>query len=294
MTQLFSGKEVSASVYESLTPKIQALKSKGITPGLAVILMGDDPASAVYVRSKTRKFSSLDLFSETIRFDSDISQEDLILKIQDLNVDNRFHGILVQFPLPKHIDEGSIISHIDPVKDVDGFHPENVGYLTGGNPRFIPCTPKGIMRILSFYGVELSGKHVVIIGRSNIVGRPVSILTSLKKSFSNATTTICHSGTQDIRYFTNQADVVVTAMGVPNFLDESFIKPGAVLIDVGINRVNDDSEKGYKLVGDIHAESVSEIAGALTPVPGGVGPMTIAMLVENTVEAAEMQSGVGA
>ena len=294
MTQLFSGKEVSASVYESLTPRIQALKSKGITPGLAVILVGDDPASAVYVRSKTRKFASLDLFSETIRFDSDISQEDLILKLQDLNVDNRFHGILVQFPLPKHIDEGSIISHIDPVKDVDGFHPENVGYLTGGNPRFIPCTPKGIMRILSFYGVELSGKHVVIIGRSNIVGRPVSILTSLKKSFSNATTTICHSGTQDIRYFTNQADVVVTAMGVPNFLDESFIKPGAVLIDVGINRVNDDSEKGYKLVGDIHAESVSEIAGALTPVPGGVGPMTIAMLVENTVEAAEMQSGVGA
>ena len=268
MTQLFSGKEVSASVYESLTPRIQALKSKGITPGLVVILVGDDPASAVYVRSKTRKFASLDLFSETIRFDSDISQEDLILKIQDLNVDNRFHGILVQFPLPKHIDEGSIISHIDPVKDVDGFHPENVGYLTGGNPRFIPCTPKGIMRILSFYGVELSGKHVVIIGRSNIVGRPVSILTSLKKSFSNATTTICHSGTQDIRYFTNQADVVVTAMGVPNFLDESFIKPGTVLIDVGINRVNDDSEKGYKLVGDIHAESVSGIAGALTPVPG--------------------------
>ena len=294
MTQLFSGKEVSTSVYESLVPRIQALKSKGITPGLAAILVGEDPASKVYVRSKTRKFASLDLFSETIRFDSDISQEDLILKIQDLNVDNRFHGILVQFPLPKHIDEGSIISLIDPVKDVDGFHPENVGYLTGGNPRFIPCTPKGIMRILSFYGVELSGKHVVIIGRSNIVGRPVSILTSLKKSFSNATTTICHSGTQDIRYFTNQADVVVTAMGVPNFLDESFIKPGAVLIDVGINRVNDDSEKGYKLVGDIHAESVSEIAGALTPVPGGVGPMTIAMLVENTVEAAEMQSGVGA
>jgi methylenetetrahydrofolate dehydrogenase (NADP+)/methenyltetrahydrofolate cyclohydrolase len=150
------------------------------------------------------------------------------------------------------------------------------------------------MRILSYYDVDLSGKHVVIIGRSNIVGRPVSILTSLKKSFSNATTTICHSGTQDIRYFTNQADVVVTAMGVPNFLDESFIKPGTVLIDVGINRVNDDSEKGYKLVGDIHAERVSEIAGALTPVPGGVGPMTIAMLVENTVEAAEMQSGVGA
>jgi methylenetetrahydrofolate dehydrogenase (NADP+)/methenyltetrahydrofolate cyclohydrolase len=209
-------------------------------------------------------------------------------------VDNRFHGILVQLPLPKHIDEDTIISLINPVKDVDGFHPENVGYLTVGNPRFIPCTPKGIMRILSYYDVDLSGKHVVIIGRSNIVGRPVSILTSLKKSFSNATTTICHSGTQDIRYFTNQADVVVTAMGVPNFLDESFIKPGTVLIDVGINRVNDDSEKGYKLVGDIHAESVSEIAGALTPVPGGVGPMTIAMLVENTVEAAEMQSGVGA
>ena len=178
------------------------------------------------------------------------------------------------------------------MKDVDGFHPENVGFLTIGNPRFIPCTPKGIMRILSYYDVELFGKHVVIIGRSNIVGRPISILTSLKKSISNATTTICHSGTEDIRYFTKQADIIIAAMGVPNILDKSYIKPGVILIDVGINRINDVSEKGYKLVGDIDRKSVTDIANGLTPVPGGVGPMTIAMLVENTVEAAALQSGI--
>ena len=292
MTQLFSVKEVSSDVYESLVPRIQALKSNAITPGLAAILVGEDPASKVYVRSKTRTFASLDLFSETIRFDGDISQDNLLSKIQDLNVDNRFHGILVQLPLPKQIDEDKIIKVIDPFKDIDGFHPENVGYLTVGNPRFIPCTPKGIMRILSHYDVDLSGKHVVIIGRSNIVGRPVSILTSLKKSFSNATTTICHSGTNDIRFFTKQADIIIVAMGVPNFLDKSYIKHGVVLIDVGINRVEDDSERGYTLVGDIDRKSVTDIASGITPVPGGVGPMTIAMLVENTVEAAAFQSGI--
>ena len=292
MTQLFSGKEVSTSVYESLVPRIQALKSKGITPGLAAILVGEDPASKVFVRSKTRKFTSLDLFTETIRLDAEISQNELVLEIRNVNADDRFHVILVQLPLPKQIDEDKIIKVIDPVKDVDGFHPENVGYLTVGNPRFIPCTPKGIMRILSHYDVDLSGKHVVIIGRSNIVGRPVSILTSLKKSFSNATTTICHSGTKDIRFFTKQADIIIVAMGVPNFLDKSYIKPGVVLIDVGINRVEDDSERGYTLVGDIDRKSVTDIASGLTPVPGGVGPMTIAMLVENTVEAAALQSGI--
>ena len=292
MTQLFSGKEVSESVYESLIPKIQSLKSQGITPGLAAILVGEDPASRVYVRSKARRFESLELFTETIRFDADISQDKLVSEVRKVNSDNRFHGILVQLPLPKHIDDNEIINMVNPVKDVDGFHSENVGFLTIGNPRFIPCTPKGIMRILSHYDVDLSGKHVVIIGRSNIVGRPVSILTSLKKSFCNATTTICHSGTEDIRYFTKQADIIIVAMGVPNFLDKSYIKPGVVLIDVGINRVEDDSEKGYKLAGDIDRNSVTDIASGLTPVPGGVGPMTIAMLVENTVEAAALQSGI--
>ena len=292
MTQLFSGKEVSESVYESLIPKIQSLKSHGVIPGLAAILVGEDPASRVYVRSKARRFESLNLFTETIRLDADISQDKLVSKIRSINTDDRFHGILVQLPLPKHIDDNEIINMVNPMKDVDGFHPENVGFLAVGNPRFIPCTPKGIMRILSYYDVELFGKHVVIIGRSNIVGRPVSILTSLKKSFSNATTTICHSGTEDIRYFTKQADIIIAAMGVPNILDKSYIKPGVILIDVGINRVDDNSEKGYKLVGDIDRNSVTDIASGLTPVPGGVGPMTIAMLVENTVEAAALQSGI--
>ena len=292
MTQLFSGKEVSESVYESLIPKIQSLKSHGVIPGLAAILVGEDPASKVYVRSKARRFESLNLFTETIRLDADISQDKLVSKICSINTDDRFHGILVQLPLPKHIDDNEIINMVNPMKDVDGFHPENVGFLTIGNPRFIPCTPKGIMRILSYYDVELFGKHVVIIGRSNIVGRPISILTSLKKSFSNATTTICHSGTENIRYFTKQADIIITAMGVPNVLDKTYIKSGVILIDVGINRVDNDSEKGYKLVGDIDRKSVTDIANGLTPVPGGVGPMTIAMLVENTVEAAALQSGI--
>jgi len=292
VTQLFSGKEVSESVYESLIPKIQSLKSHGVIPGLAAILVGEDPASRVYVRSKSRRFESLNLFTETIRLDAGISQDKLVAKIRSINTDGRFHGTLVQLPLPKNIDDNEIINMVNPMKDVDGFHPENVGFLTIGNPRFIPCTPKGIMRILSYYDVELFGRHVVIIGRSNIVGRPISILTSLKKSFSNATTTICHSGTEDIRYFTKQADIIIAAMGVPNILDKSYIKPGVILIDVGINRVDDDSEKGYKLVGDIDRKSVTGIANGLTPVPGGVGPMTIAMLVENTVEAAALQSGI--
>ena len=283
---------MSESVYESLIPKIQFLKSHGVIPGLAAILVGEDPASRVYVRSKAKRFESLNLFTETIRLDADISQDKLVSKIRSINTDDRFHGILVQLPLPKHIDDNEIINIVNPMKDVDGFHPENVGFLTIGNPRFIPCTPRGIMRILSYYDVELFGKHVVIIGRSNIVGRPISILTSLKKSFSNATTTICHSGTEDIRYFTKQADIIIAATGVPKFLDKSYIKPGVILIDVGINRINDVSEKGYKLVGDIDRKSVTDIASRLTPVPGGVGPMTIAMLVENTVEAAALQSGI--
>jgi len=190
-------------------------------------------------------------------------------------------------PLPGHLNESVIIDAINPEKDVDGFHPDNLGRLTAGHPRFIPCTPKGIMRILEYYQLDPTGKHVVVLGRSNIVGRPISILMSLKQEFSNATTTICHSGTVDIPSFTRQADILIAAMGVPNFVKADYIKKDAVIIDVGINRVEDDSEKGYRLVGDVDFNGVSQKASAITPVPGGVGPMTIAMLVENTVEAAE-------
>ena len=286
-TKILSGKEVGEAVYENLQPRISILKQKGITPGLAVLLVGDDPASQVYVRSKGRKFNKLELFSETIVLPADVDESSLISKIQELNNDNRFHGILVQLPLPKHLDANKILFEMNPNKDVDGFHPVNIGKLASGEPQFIPCTPKGVMRIFEHYTIELSGKNVVVVGRSNIVGRPLSILTSLKTSYANATTTICHSGTSDIPKIAKQADVVIAAIGVPEMINEKYVKSGAVVIDVGINRVEDDSKKGYKLVGDVNFESVNGIASAITPVPGGVGPMTIAMLVENTVEAAE-------
>ena len=284
---ILSGKDVSSSVYKGLSERIHALREKGITPGLAVVLVGEDPASQVYVRSKTRTFKKLDLFTQTYRLPKDTSQDELLALIKELNNDNSYHGILVQLPLPKDIESDKVINAIDPKKDVDGFHPENVGLLAIGRPRFIPCTPKGIMRILEQYKIDLNGKHVVVVGRSNIVGRPISILTSMKMDGANATTTICHSGTPNIQYHTKTADVIIVALGVPSFLDQEMIKKDAVVIDVGINRIDADNQKGYKLVGDADWLSIEKKASAATPVPGGVGPMTIAMLVENTVEAAE-------
>ena len=284
---ILSGKDVSQSVYQSLLNRISNLKDQNITPGLAVVIVGEDPASQVYVRSKTKKFKQLHLTTETFKLPDSTSEEELLNLIDDLNENDQFHGILVQLPLPKHIDSQRVLETIDPKKDVDGFHPKNAGLLSIGRPRFVPCTPKGIMRILSHYNIDLKGKHVVVIGRSNIVGRPISILTSLKQEGSNGTTTICHSGTPDISQFTKSADVVIVALGVPQFLTGEMLKDGAIVIDVGINRIDADTEKGYKLVGDAHWESISSKISAATPVPGGVGPMTIAMLVENTVEAAE-------
>ena len=286
---ILSGKEVSASVYDSLDQKIKSLRKNNITPGLAVVLVGEDSASQVYVRSKTKTFNKLSLFTKTYCLPSASSERELLELIDDLNKNNLFHGILVQLPLPNHIDSDKVINRILPSKDVDGFHPENAGLLSIGKPRFIPCTPKGIMEILKYYKIKLDGKHVVVVGRSNIVGRPISILTSLKGENSNGTTTICHSGTKDIGNHTKSADVVIVALGVPGFLKENMIKKGAVVIDVGINRVDDTSEKGYRLVGDVDWEGIYNKAAAITPVPGGVGPMTIAMLVQNTVEAAEYQ-----
>mgnify|MGYP001369857707 FL=1 len=286
---ILSGKEVSASIYDSLDQKIKSLRKNNITPGLAVVLVGEDSASQVYVRSKTKTFNKLSLFTKTYRLPSDSSERELLKLIDDLNKNNLFHGILVQLPLPSHIDSDKVINRILPSKDVDGFHPENAGLLSIGKPRFIPCTPKGIMEILKYYKIKLNGKHVVVVGRSNIVGRPISILTSLKGKNSNGTTTICHSGTKDIGNHTKAADVVIVALGVPGFLKENMIKERAVVIDVGINRVDDTSEKGYRLVGDVDWKGIYKKAAAITPVPGGVGPMTIAMLVQNTVEAAENQ-----
>lgn len=284
-TKILSGLESSKALYESLHERIDALKEKGVTPGLAAILVGEDPASQIYIRNKTKRFDALGLKSEIYRLESSVSEQELLDLIATINADNSFHGILVQLPLPKHINSDKVIHAIDPTKDVDGFHPENAGLLAIGKPRFIPCTPKGIMFMLKHFQVDLHGKHVVVVGRSNIVGRPVSVLSSLK-ALGNATVTLCHSGTSDLKHFTKQADVVVAAMGSPEFLDASFIKEGACIVDVGINRIERDGKS--TIVGDVNQSSVMGKASALTPVPKGVGPMTIAMLVENTVFSAEL------
>ena len=286
-TKVLSGKKVSQYIYESLASRIKTLKINNIIPSLAAVLVGNNPASAVYVRSKERQFSNLKLHTKTFRLNQDSTELELLHLLDDLNHDDQYHGILIQLPLPRHMDAQKILWSIDPRKDVDGFHPENAGLLAIGQPRYIPCTPKGIIKILEYENITLSGKHVVVIGRSNIVGRPISILTSLKEENSNGTTTLCHSGTLDMRRFTKQADVMIAALGRPNHITGDMLKPDAVVIDVGINRVNADNEKGYKLVGDVKWKSIQGIASAATPVPGGIGPMTIAMLVENTVEAAE-------
>ena len=284
-TSILSGLEASKALYSSLESRISHLKDHDIVPGLAAVLVGNNPASEIYVKNKTKKFESLGLKTDVFRLEETVSEDELLSLISKLNTDTEFHGILVQLPLPKHIDSEKVLNAIIPTKDVDGFHPENAGLLSIGKPRFVPCTPKGIMFILKHFNIDLNGKHVVVIGRSNIVGRPISILASLKE-LGNATVTLCHSGTKDLKYFSKQADVLVAALGSPEFVDSSYIKEGACLVDVGINRIEIDGKS--KIVGDVNQDSVTGIASSLTPVPKGVGPMTIAMLVENTVLSAEL------
>ena len=284
-SKVLSGLDTAATVYESFNDRIKVLSTKGVIPGLCVVLVGEDPASQIYVRTKSKKLKSLGLISETIRLDADVTEQKLLSIIEDLNANSKFHGILVQMPLPEHINSQNIINSINPAKDVDGFHPENVGWLSIGKPRFIPCTPKGIMRIFSHYNIDLTGKDIVVIGRSNIVGRPMSILVSSNNA--NGTCTVCHSRTKNINDYSRNADIIISAIGVPNFLTSEMIKEDSIIIDVGINRIDSDNEKGYKIVGDADYDSVFDKVSKITPVPGGVGPMTIAMLVENTIEAAE-------
>lgn len=284
-SKVLSGLDTAATVYESFNDRIKVLSTKGVVPGLCVVLVGEDPASQIYVRTKSKKLKSLGLVSETIRLDADVTEQKLLSIIEDLNANSKFHGILVQMPLPEHINSQNVINSINPAKDVDGFHPENVGWLSIGKPRFIPCTPKGIMRIFSHYNIDLTGKDIVVIGRSNIVGRPMSILVSSNNA--NGTCTVCHSRTKNINDYSRSADVIISAIGVPNFLTSEMIKEDCIIIDVGINRIDSDNEKGYKIVGDADYDSVFDKVSKITPVPGGVGPMTIAMLVENTIEAAE-------
>ena len=284
-SKVLSGLDTAATVYESFNDRIKVLSTKGVVPGLCVVLVGEDPASQIYVRTKSKKLKSLGLISETIRLDADVTEQKLLSIIEDLNANSKFHGILVQMPLPEHINSQNVINSINPAKDVDGFHPENVGWLSIGKPRFIPCTPKGIMRIFSHYNIDLTGKNIVVIGRSNIVGRPMSILVSSNNA--NGTCTVCHSRTKNINDYSRNADIIISAIGVPNFLTSEMIKEDSIIIDVGINRIDSDNEKGYKIVGDADYDSVFDKVSKITPVPGGVGPMTIAMLVENTIEAAE-------
>jgi methylenetetrahydrofolate dehydrogenase (NADP+)/methenyltetrahydrofolate cyclohydrolase len=286
-TLLLKGKPVSDSIRLSLEPRVQSLKETGIVPKLAAIIVGYDPASQVYVRNKARAFEKLNCKSQTYGLDSDSSEEDVLTLIETLNDDPTVHGILVQLPLPNHLDAKTILHSVSPEKDVDGFHPENLGLLLEGNPNFIPCTPHGVLEILRHYDIPVSGSHAVIVGRSNIVGKPMFALLAQKFEMGNATVTICHTGTKDLSTHTKQADIIIAAAGSPNMITGDMIKEGVDIIDVGINRVEDDSEKGYTLVGDVNTESVMGIANSVTPVPGGVGPMTITMLLVNTVKSAE-------
>ncbi|CUU01716.1 methylenetetrahydrofolate dehydrogenase (NADP+) / methenyltetrahydrofolate cyclohydrolase [Candidatus Thermokryptus mobilis] len=286
--QIINGRKISEEIKKEVKQKKEALFNEtGIVPGLAFILVGDNPASQVYVNMKGKACEELGFYSVTIKLPAQTTEDELIEKIKTLNNDSKIHGILVQLPLPSHIDEQKILQAIDPIKDVDGFHPVNVGKLVIGLDTYLPCTPAGIQELLKRSDINPSGKHVVVVGRSNIVGKPIANILLQKRDWANATVTVCHTGTRDIAYFTRQADILIVAMGKPEFIKGDMIKPGAVVIDVGVNRIDDPNvEKGYRIVGDVHFESAFEVAGAITPVPGGVGPMTIAMLMKNTLQAA--------
>ena len=290
-TEILKGITVSKHIKSNLSKLISSLKKESITPGLAAVLVGEDPASQVYVKSKSKVFESNGCYSKTYKMPANSSEQEILELIDKLNNSSNIHGILIQLPLPKHLDAKKILNRVDPRKDVDGFHPLNLGSLLEGSPNFVPCTPNGIIKILEYYNVKTSGQHVVIIGRSNIVGKPMFALLAQKFKVGNSTVTMCHTGTNDISYFTKQADIVIAAVGVPEMLTGDMIKEGACLIDVGINRIKDNnSEKGYRLVGDIHSDSVLGKASSLTPVPGGVGPMTITMLLYNTVKSAQLST----
>jgi len=286
--RIISGKEIADAIRTELATDVEQLKAQGVTPGLTVVLVGEDPASQSYVRMKGKACEKLGMNSETITMPAETSEDELLAVVERLNMDETVHGILVQLPLPDQIDAQRILLAIRPDKDVDGFHPVNVGKVSVGDPSgFPPCTPYGIQQMLVRSGVEISGAHAVIIGRSNIVGRPMASLLLHKGQGGNATVTVCHSRTKDLPAIARQADILIAAIGSPEFVKGDWVKPGATVIDVGSNRVDDPStEKGYRWVGDVEFDAAKEVASAITPVPGGVGPMTITMLLHNTVQAA--------
>ena len=290
MAKLLDGASLSKKLRDEVAAGVLEMQEKhNVTPGLAAVLVGDDPASAIYVRNKRRACDDAGMVSETFNLPASASQEELLALIDNLNGDARYHGILVQLPLPEHIDEDTVLMAVSPRKDVDCIHPTNLGRLAQGSSPFVPATPGGIQQILIHNDYDPSGKHVVICGRSNIVGKPLAILLMQKKAGANATVTLCHTGTRDLPELTRQADILVAAVGRPRAITGDMVKEGCVVIDVGINRMPDESRKsGYRLEGDVDFESVSEIAEAITPVPGGVGPMTITMLLINTLTAARI------
>ena len=281
--QIIDGKALADELRQSFKARVETLTAKGHRPGLVVILVGEDPASQVYVKNKVNGCLAIGMHSEKITYDATVDQATVLAKIAELNADPNIHGILVQLPLPKHFDEEAVLEAIATEKDVDGFHAENVGALAQGNPRFIPCTPYGVMKMFEKGNVDLSGKEAVVIGRSNIVGKPMALLLIN----AGATVTVCNSRTKDLAGHTRRADILVAAVGKPRFVTADMVKPGAVVIDVGINRLPDG-----KLCGDVDFAGCAEVAGQITPVPGGVGPMTITMLLANTIEAAERKAGL--
>lgn len=290
--EIISGTEIAAEIRGELKEEVKELKERrGVTPGLVMVRVGEDPASVSYVSGKSKASEELGIYSETIVLPEDAGEEEVLAKVEELNNDPRFHGILVQLPLPKHIDSDKVLNAIDPRKDVDGFHPVNVGRLLIGEPFFMPCTPHGVQQLLVRSGNSPEGKRVVICGRSNIVGKPLMAILVQKKKGANATVTMCHTGTKDLASVAREADILVAAMGSARAITADMIKEGAVVIDVGVNRIPDATKKsGFRLVGDTDFEAIKAKAKAITPVPGGVGPMTVTMLMVNTVRAAEMQS----
>jgi methylenetetrahydrofolate dehydrogenase (NADP+)/methenyltetrahydrofolate cyclohydrolase len=285
--QIIDGKQTAAKIKKELKIEISKIVEEGkIPPGLVTILVGDDPASSVYVKMKNKACAEIGMYSEIKKLDAKTTEEELLNVIVDYNNNPKIHGILVQLPLPKHIDEDKIIETILPKKDVDGFHPYNVGNLVIGKETFKSCTPYGIVELLKRYNIETKGKHVVVVGRSNIVGKPIANLMLQKEEGANSIVTVCHSAARDLSYFTKQADILIAAIGRANFITEDMVKDNVVIIDVGINSIDaPETKKGYKLVGDVDFENVSKKASYITPVPGGVGPMTIAMLLKNTLQA---------
>ncbi len=291
--QIISGNEIAREIREELKQEIAELKEKhNLVPGLVTVLVGEDPASQVYVGQKEKTSHNLGVYSERHDLPADISQEKLLALIDRLNKDPKIHGILVQLPLPKHLNEGEILYAIDPKKDVDGFHPVNVGKLMIGEPDYIPCTPHGIQQLLIRSGTKIEGAEVVVVGRSNIVGKPIANILLQKREGANATVTVCHTATRDMSFHTKRADILIVAAGKPKAVTADMVKDGVVVIDVGVNQIGTTAEGKRILVGDVDFEAVKEKAKAITPVPGGVGPMTITMLMLNTVRAAKVAAGL--